>query len=627
MENVKKFVAERARHQRQFERRVNNRQMQTQESKIDTGSALDADPGKALDASLVVTEYSGTKSDKHDTSNSSRTYLTHAVDADIRPVDDQVPFAEVQLTAQHNVLANEQQHTDQSEPRYDTYLLEMVDSNTTPDSTNMCHRGGEIDQDAEQYQAKIPLLKAELVKSKEMIEKETYNELSRRFLLLEKHCISLEISIQHKEESFQSNKPCKNQDSPEFCEFFEINDLKSQLQAKTTLICNLKNQIKSVKEASNEAKVKHEIDVLETINIELESSVAKLLAENEKLNKENEHLKQTYKELYDSIKKTRIQTKDHNDSLIAQVNSKTVENADLKAQIQEKVFANVALKNELRKLKGNSVDTKFAKPSILGKPVLQPPRNQSVVRQPNAFKSKRPNFLKPRFASQVDVNNVLSKPVTPHYLPKIREYVLAKPHYVIAPSSSRNSQEESYGSNDRAHNHYLEEARKGTQERNRNSKPSVMHTTSLQNTTNGSKPNPRSNNQISRSLPISKSSCGMSNDVSLIDHSRYSSSFSDSKHFVCSSCHKCVFDANHDNCITKFLKEVNSRAKIQSPKTRNNRKLVEPKSLTQKPGRQIAIGQRFSPTKSSAVHEKPNTPRSCLRWKPTGRIFKIAGLR
>ncbi|GKA86963.1 hypothetical protein Tco_0808674 [Tanacetum coccineum] len=42
---------------------------------------------------------------------------------------------------------------------------------------------------------------------------------------------------------------------------------------------------------------------------------------------------------------------------------------------------------------------------------------------------------------------------------------------------------------------------------------------------------------------------------------------------------------------------------------------------------QIAIGQRFSPKKSSAVHEKSNTPRSCLRWKPTGRIFKIAGLR
>ncbi|GJT36655.1 hypothetical protein Tco_0927074 [Tanacetum coccineum] len=609
---------------------MNETQLQQHKSLVTESTTLEVNLNtyvKALDAGSVITENSRTNSGKHDTSSSSKTYITHAVDAYIRPVNDQVPFAEVQLTAQHNVLANEQQHTEQSEPSYDTYLLENVDSNTTPDLTNMCHRGGEIDQDAKQYQAKSPLLKAEFLKTNDMVEKEVYNELSNRFLQLEKHCISLEISIQQKEESFQSNKPCKNQDAPEFCEFFEINDLKAQLQAKTTLICNLKNQIKSVKEASNEAKVKHEIDVLETINIELESSVAKLLAENEKLNKENEHLKQTYKELYDSIKKTRIQTKDHNDSLIAQVNSKTVENADLKAQIQEKVFANVALKNELRKLKGNSVDTKFAKPSILGKPVLQPPRNQSVVRQPNAFKSERPNFSKPRFASQVDVNNVLSKPVTPHYLPKVREHVLAKPHHVIAPGSSRNSQEESYGSNDMAHNHYLEEARKKTQERNRNSKPNVMHTTSLQNTTNGSKPNPRSNNQISRSLPVSKSSCEMSNSMSLVDHSRNSNSFSDSKHFVCSTCHKCVFNANHDNCITKLLKEVNSRAKVQSPKTRNNNKPVVPKSHTQKPGRQIAIGQRFSPKKSSAVHEKPNNSRSCLRWKPTGRIFKIAGLR
>ncbi|GJZ98876.1 hypothetical protein Tco_0671329, partial [Tanacetum coccineum] len=291
--------------------------MQSRESK--------AVSSKALDASLVVTECSGTKSDKHDTSSSSRTYITHAVDVDIRPVNDQVLFAEVQLTAQHNVLANVQQHTNQSEPSYDTYLLEKVDSNTTPDSTNMCHRGGEIDQDAEQYQAKSPLLKAEFLKTNDMVEKEVFNELSNRFLQLEKHCISLEISMQQKEESFQSNKPCKNQESPEFHEFFEINDLKAQLQAKTTQICNLKNQIKSVKDASNKAKLKKEINVLETINIELESCVAKLLAKNEKLYKENEHLKQNYKKLYDSIKKKRIQMKDYNDSLIAQVNSKTDE--------------------------------------------------------------------------------------------------------------------------------------------------------------------------------------------------------------------------------------------------------------------------------------------------------------
>ncbi|GJS13650.1 hypothetical protein Tco_0408122 [Tanacetum coccineum] len=120
-----------------------------------------------------------------------------------------------------------------------------------------------------------------------------------------------------------------------------------------------------------------------------------------------------------------------------QLNKKSNENADVLAQIQKKGFAIAALKNELRKLTGNSVNTKFAKPSILGKPVGQPLKNQSVVRQPTAFKSERPRISKPRFASQVDVNNDLSKPVTTHHLPKRRESAPAKPHHMIAPSSSR----------------------------------------------------------------------------------------------------------------------------------------------------------------------------------------------
>nr|GEU47800.1 hypothetical protein [Tanacetum cinerariifolium] len=152
----------------------------------------------------------GTKSDEHITSSSSGTYITHVVDADIKPVNDQEPSAEVHMSTKHNVLANEQQHTNQSKPSYDTYLLEKVDSNTILDSTNKCHKGGEIDQDAEQDQVKSSLLKAEFLKMNDMVEKEVYNELSNRFLQLEKHCISLEISIQQKEESFQSNKPYQN---------------------------------------------------------------------------------------------------------------------------------------------------------------------------------------------------------------------------------------------------------------------------------------------------------------------------------------------------------------------------------------------------------------------------------
>ncbi|GJT74385.1 hypothetical protein Tco_1041110 [Tanacetum coccineum] len=90
MANVKKSVAERTHHKRQYDRRMKERQMQSRESKVVSS--------KALDASLVVTECSGTKSDEHITSSSSGTYITHVVDADIRPVNDQVPSAELLST-------------------------------------------------------------------------------------------------------------------------------------------------------------------------------------------------------------------------------------------------------------------------------------------------------------------------------------------------------------------------------------------------------------------------------------------------------------------------------------------------------------------------------------------------
>ncbi|GKF01918.1 hypothetical protein Tco_0028841, partial [Tanacetum coccineum] len=187
-----------------------------------------------------------------------------------------------------------------------------------------------------------------------------------------------------------------------------------------------------------------------------------------------------------------------------------------------------------------------------------------------------------RFASQVDVLNKLTKPATPHSWHQIKESSLAKPNDLTAPGPSRNcpkhvshqSPREKVGSNDMVHNYYLEEAKKKTQE-----------------------------------------------------HSRNSRNFSDSKHFVCSTCQKCVFNANHDSCVTKFLKEVNSRAKVPSNKTTNRNKPVEQIRVATKPNRQIPTGHRFSIKRTSTVHEKTTSPRSCLRWQPTGSILKTVCLR
>ncbi|GKE62425.1 hypothetical protein Tco_1512792, partial [Tanacetum coccineum] len=76
-----------------------------------------------------------------------------------------------------------------------------------------------------------------------------------------------------------------------------------------------------------------------------------------KLIAENKHLKQTYKQLYDSIKPTRVRSKEQCDALFNQVNQNSVEISDLNASIQEKVLVITTLKNEVRKLKGKSIVT------------------------------------------------------------------------------------------------------------------------------------------------------------------------------------------------------------------------------------------------------------------------------
>ncbi|GJV32847.1 retrovirus-related pol polyprotein from transposon TNT 1-94 [Tanacetum coccineum] len=110
----------------------------------------------------------------------------------------------------------------------------------------------------------------------------------------------------------------------------------------------MKEIIKSLSGKQNKDKIKKDLEEIETINIELDHRVTKLIAENE-------HLKQTYKQLYDSIKPARIRSKEQCGDLINQVNLKSVEISDLNASLQEKVLVITALKDDLRKLKGKAL--------------------------------------------------------------------------------------------------------------------------------------------------------------------------------------------------------------------------------------------------------------------------------
>nr|GEX36654.1 hypothetical protein [Tanacetum cinerariifolium] len=65
-------------------------------------------------------------------------------------------------------------------------------------------------------------------------------------------------------------------------EFFENNDLKAQLEDKDSTICKLKDIIKSLREKSKEENVNYDYGEIETKNVEVENSVAKLSLENER---------------------------------------------------------------------------------------------------------------------------------------------------------------------------------------------------------------------------------------------------------------------------------------------------------------------------------------------------------
>ncbi|GKF69675.1 hypothetical protein Tco_0202732, partial [Tanacetum coccineum] len=67
-----------------------------------------------------------------------------------------------------------------------------------------------------------------------------------------------------------------------------LSELRAQSQAKDTVIVKLKEQIKSLKGNVEDNTVKIDMDEIETLNIELEHRVTKLVTENE-------HLKQTQK--------------------------------------------------------------------------------------------------------------------------------------------------------------------------------------------------------------------------------------------------------------------------------------------------------------------------------------------
>ncbi|GKA68976.1 retrovirus-related pol polyprotein from transposon TNT 1-94, partial [Tanacetum coccineum] len=400
-------------------------------------------------------------------------------------------------------------------------------------------------------------LDAELSKSKQ-----AYNDLLKNYSQLEKHCISLEVSMQLKQEVFQKDESYVSQNDVEIPEYFEINDLKARLQDKDTTICKLKDTIKSLRKNTKEENMNHHKCELEPINEELENGVAKLLSENERLCNEINHVKQIFKDQFDSIKQTRVRHKEHNDSLINKLNLKSVENEDLKAQIQDKYHC---LLVERAKAK-----------QPLDKELELACKHTTRIQEFLVYvQDTCPNVITPSTKKVV---------VTP--MNNVRKVRFSEP----LTSLSNIKQVESFNTSD-SNTHVLSSTGVKCSTSNYGSKPpgnkknDNISQTPSRNKKNKVEAQPRKVNKKNR---VVKPVC----DVDV----KQSLSKANSK-ILCATCNKSMFDGVHDKCLLDLVQNGNNRTKSAKKHKRQN---------VWKPTGHVFTEVGF-------------------KWKPTSRTFTIVG--
>ncbi|GKC00010.1 crossover junction endonuclease EME1B-like protein [Tanacetum coccineum] len=168
-----------------------------------------------------------------------------------------------------------------------------------------------------------------------------------------------------------------------------------------------------------------------------------------------------------------------------------------------------------------------------------------------------------------------------------------------------------------------------------NSKTNGFSPKDSKSTTRTRRPQPR-NNPKSDKVPFkSKSSC-LSNKLEKIEENHRSLQSSnhpdhtssecnniklaiqnEKSEVICATCKQCLITANHDDCVLQYVNGMKSRKKNQSANVSKSANQRKHKPRVWKPKK---VG-----SKERLASPKPSTPRSCLRWSPTGRMFDLKG--
>ncbi|GJS67364.1 retrovirus-related pol polyprotein from transposon TNT 1-94 [Tanacetum coccineum] len=183
--------------------------------------------------------------------------------------------------------------------------------------------------------------------------------------------------------------------------------------------------------------------------------------------------------------------------------------------------------------------------------------------------------------SKVGETNALSNQVTSNSVPSSQELKVMENDNVIAPGMFRI------------------DPRKTSRKNDVNSKTNGFSPKDVKSTTRTRRPQPRNNPKNDKHI---KHWLAIRNAKSKV---------------VCAMCKQCLITVNHDVCVLNYVNDMNSRALNKNSNVEN----VE----NQKKHRPKVWKPKKAGSKERLASPKLSTPRSFLRWSPTGRIFDLKG--
>ncbi|GJW06969.1 retrovirus-related pol polyprotein from transposon TNT 1-94 [Tanacetum coccineum] len=356
----------------------------------------------------------------------------------------------------------------------------------------------------------------------------------------------------------------------------------SHLNANTELQCMYLHKVKECECLAQKLSKQ-----TESVNKEVHNNLLKSFA---KLEKHSISLELSLQHCKEQMKNNPV-CKENASNVFRKEREQYHEIQDLKAQMQDK---NMVI-NELKKLilvtKGKSVETQFDKPSVVRQPNAQRIPKPSVLGKPTPFSNspEMRSFQTKQSVNKTNVSDGLFKPVTQQSLPQnrnqaVRNTNVLKPGMYRIASTTTQTRTPQLPHASRNTNPYMSKS------------SGVIHTTSV------SRPQLKSYQVKDKVVPNISQVKFTKKEVE--DHHRISSISKKTKsvtacndssnsrtsnvNAVCAECGKCVFNSNHDACVSRYLKDVNARTKkphvvpisASKPKRKANKSVATPHKKT-----------------------------------------------